>query len=51
MEKGRKEGAGHQFSLPPRGCCSVQEQFEIQFCTQDLQMGVIEICFLAQTHK
>lgn len=50
MEKWRKEGAGPQFFLPPQRFCPVQEQFEIQFRAQDLQMGVIQICSLAQTH-
>lgn len=46
MEKWRKEGAGHQFSLAPCGCWLWQEQFELQ----DLQMGVIQIRSLTKTH-
>lgn len=43
MEKLGKETAAHRFSsLPPRGCCLHQEQFEILFCIQYLQIWGME---------
>lgn len=43
MEKLGKETAGRRFSsLPPRGCCLHQEQFEILFCIQYSQIWGME---------